>query len=688
MKRILDSNPMLPAAVFLCVGICLGYYGASMNTFLLVGLIGILLFGFIILFKAKVTTVVLIPAFLGATGGFTLGIASHPLPLPEEVVDRYGTLYGTVEKVVRTPETLRLVVNAERWVDKKDSTDLPVDFKALATIRSARQDIIPGTRVVLRGKIKDLEFHPDVPFQTDYNRFLFIDGVVGRIAVYSTEDYSFDTGEVGSFSKFLHDVRQKWLSAIVSAGFDEPTTTFMLAVLGGDSLLLSDNMEEQFRQSGLSHLLAISGMHVGIILFILAFILYPVKLSGRLRPFYFIGLAFLICMYAVAAGASPSVLRAALMCCVFLGCRLFEVRTSGLQGLSVAVVVLLCIEPLWLFLPGFQLSVCAVLAILSCRRLLDAVPGRFGLLRALWNIALLPVIAIAGTVVLTVFYFHGVAVDFWLSNIVAAVFIPVLIIAGFITCLFSLFGLTSALMCGFTDTVYRGFRNAVDIVSSLFPDSYVPVFLDGISLIIIGLLIVAAFLVIRFYSHLRAACLAVAVALCFFMVPVTEAETPVTELYVPVHYDNTDVMIVHKGRNYVWTSAADSTELKTCMTGLKNRYSDFYRSRRVKAIPEQLLHDFEEEGLEKRGNLCFVGGRTIVRIDNEECIPPFHVDAALVSEKFAGSMHELVQRLDADTVYLSAAINYSRHQKFVRQLDQTEQPYRSLKNGGLIWQVR
>lgn len=640
-------------------------------------------------------------ACIALFAGTFLGNCSVPTPFPMELDGTKGRLTGTVEKVSETRLSTRFVVHADSWIPRDDSVARKADFNIICTYRGINPGLVRGATVTLNGKLQALDSVTDLPYATDFNRFLYIDGVVGRMGVYRHDDLSVSDATGSGFERFFGEANHEWLGAIARAGFDGPTTGFLLAVIGGEDIMISDSMEEQFRQTGLSHILAISGLHVSIILILITALLFPLKLFRRLRPLYYILAAAAILFYALLTGGAPSACRAAAMCCIVMGNLLLEVRSNPVQSLSLAVIILLCFKPLWLFLPGFQFSVCAVLAIIAFLPAVDKIPVKSEALKRIFGFVLLPVVAVAGTLALTIFYFHSVSLNFWLANMVAAVFVPVLIAVGFVASLFSLLGLYSGLLTASGDTLYDLMCRSVQLISNWFPDSRLPVFLDGWS---IALIITACILLAVLANNPRARnllVLGVPAVVLFWLVPIKSEALPDSELYVPRHYDSTDLIVVHNGKSYVWTTCSAHHEFVSLNENLRTRYSDFYKHRKTE-FPVVLydsafnasdgflsVSDDTQTASEFSiiGNILNLRGRKIIRVDNLHKLPSSgHFDIALVSERYRGKMEDIVRLVDADSIMLSPAINYLRMENFERQLDEMQVPYRNLRHRGLVWQ--
>ena len=150
----------------------------------------------------------------------------------------------------------------------------------------------------------------------------------------------------------------------------------------GDKTGMSDEMRADLRDSGISHIMAVSGMHLAVICQGLLFLLRGLRV-GR-RPSAALGMAAVLLMMAVT-GFSPSIMRAGVMYLILLAGRLIFARADSLNSLGGAVLVILALGPFTIGDLSFQLSVCATLGILLicprlygwlCRRLPEKGIGR------------------------------------------------------------------------------------------------------------------------------------------------------------------------------------------------------------------------------------------------------------------------------------------------------------------------
>lgn len=191
------------------------------------------------------------------------------------------------------------------------------------------------------------------------------------------------------------------------------TYAVLAAMTLGDKSAQTQELRETYAISGASHVLAISGLHVGIV-----YMMLTLLMLGR-RHFWLSQVLTVSAIWAFAllTGLSPSVTRAATMISLYA---VFAARggtASPINVLCFAAIVILVVDVQSLFDVSFQLSFAAVLAILAFMPLLKSLyqPGNT-LLRWTWNLGLLSLSAQLGVAPLIAFYFGRFSVYFLLSN--------------------------------------------------------------------------------------------------------------------------------------------------------------------------------------------------------------------------------------------------------------------------------
>ncbi|HHX14394.1 MAG TPA: DUF4131 domain-containing protein [Clostridiales bacterium] len=129
-------------------------------------------------------------------------------------------------------------------------------------------------------------------------------------------------------------------------------------LLFGDKDLLADDLYETFRRNGTAHILAVSGLHVGIVYLCLRRLF-----AGRAARIRFTAILLILLVYAWLCSFAPSVMRALLMIATHMVAELLHRRYDFLSGIALAGLIILLYNPYYLFHPGFQLSFLAVLTL-------------------------------------------------------------------------------------------------------------------------------------------------------------------------------------------------------------------------------------------------------------------------------------------------------------------------------------
>lgn len=146
--------------------------------------------------------------------------------------------------------------------------------------------------------------------------------------------------------------------------------SLMMGILLGDTSGISEELREDFQRTGLTHILAVSGMNVGILVAVTLFLL---KFSPGGQLLQFSAISALVAYYTALTQFQPSVLRASLMALVGLGAYVVGRRHNLINSLFAAAFILLLYDPLFLYSISFQLSFAATLAIIVLMPTLEGV---------------------------------------------------------------------------------------------------------------------------------------------------------------------------------------------------------------------------------------------------------------------------------------------------------------------------
>jgi competence protein ComEC len=238
---------------------------------------------------------------------------------------------------------------------------------------------------------------------------------------------------------------RKAIDERIKALHDKNTSGFLRGILLADRSDISGEIKESFINSGIIHLLAVSGLHVGYI--VLIFYLLSARFNVHLRYLtVFLGILF----FLTITGVPISAIRASLMAIILLTANYFDRGYKPVNSLFIAVLIILVYDPSEMYTAGFQLSVSSVFSILYFYPLfrdwlkLKGMKNRY-LMYFLLFISI-SIFAQLGTLPFTVAYFRKISIVSFLTNMAAIPVAGIIIANSFVTLLVSLFSINTAFL--------------------------------------------------------------------------------------------------------------------------------------------------------------------------------------------------------------------------------------------------
>jgi competence protein ComEC len=238
------------------------------------------------------------------------------------------------------------------------------------------------------------------------------------------------------------------------------------ALLLGQRQDISKELIADYTRAGAIHILAVSGLHVGIILLILSWIFKPLERLKQGKFIKTILVVLFLWIFAFIAGLSASVVRAVTMF-TFLAVGLAFQRKNVIEfSLISSMFFLLVLKPMFLFDVGFQLSYLAVFGIIWIQpRLYKGYKPRFKIVDKFWQLITVSFAAQVGVLPLSLFYFHQFPSLFWLSNLIIIPFLGAILIGGILIIFFSLIGFLPQFLGTFYGFVISLMNNFVGWIS-------------------------------------------------------------------------------------------------------------------------------------------------------------------------------------------------------------------------------
>lgn len=287
-----------------------------------------------------------------------------------------------------------------------------------------------GACILAKGRL-DPVAGPAHPGSFDFARYMELQGMVRQLQLTNDHFYTLPEDPFPSFGsklrKFSSQLQQR-LSQVLS----EPAAGLAIALILGQKNQLDAEVRADYTQVGAMHVLAVSGMHVGILAMGLSYLL-SFWTGGRTYIRLIKGLIAVggIWIFALLTGGAPSVLRAATMFSLFsLGKQLYLSQNIW-NILAATALLMLSAQSRAIFTVGFQLSFLAVAAIVYFQpKLANLIPIKNRVADYFWQLFTLGIAAQSGTAILSIHYFHQFPVYFWLSGLIIVPLATIALLLG------------------------------------------------------------------------------------------------------------------------------------------------------------------------------------------------------------------------------------------------------------------
>ncbi|NVN17505.1 DUF4131 domain-containing protein [Muricauda sp. HICW] len=264
------------------------------------------------------------------------------------------------------------------------------------------------------------------PHQFDYQDYLQKQGIQHQIR---TNHRSIIVKQ-GSKTLFgmASNFREHIILKLKQKNFGDEELGVIQALILGKRDDISEGTYNNYKNAGAVHILAVSGLHVGIILFLLEFLLSPLERLPKGKTIKLIFVVLLLWSYAFVAGLSPSIVRAVTMFS-FVAYSLYLNRpTNSFNIIALSMLFILLVKPLFLFQVGFQMSYAAVFAIVWVYPQLQKFwfPDNI-VVRKAWQLLSVSVAAQLGVLPISLFYFHQFPALFFVSNLIVLPFLGLIL---------------------------------------------------------------------------------------------------------------------------------------------------------------------------------------------------------------------------------------------------------------------
>ncbi|MHA7942964.1 ComEC/Rec2 family competence protein [Formosa sp. 3Alg 14/1] len=463
--------------IFLIIGICLGFYRpipflwSALSSSILLCLLFLLYWINLSRFKPSIgfgMVAVLLTVSIGI-----LSVHVHNQKLQST---HYSHIKAPVKQITFK---ISYVLKSNTYYDKYKIeilkiNGLPVTGTSLLNVqRDSLQKVLDIDDIyVTTNAFKDI-LPPLNPNQFNYKSYLERQYIYHQIT--TTQKHLFHLpSEPSTLSGLAHRINTFVNSKLKTYLFGTDELAVINALLLGQRQDISETLYTNYTKAGAVHILAISGLHVGILLLILNYILSPLERLTYGRGLKTILVIILMWCFAILTGLSPSVSRATLMFTLVAISLNWNRPNNTFNTVAISAFLLLLWNPMLLFDVGFQLSYLAVLSIVALQPKLNRLWfPKYKLINLLWNTLTVTVAAQIGVLPLSIYYFHQFPGLFFLSNLIIIPFLGFILGFGILILLMATLGILPKVIAilfnkviGFMNTIIQWIANQDQFIYS------------------------------------------------------------------------------------------------------------------------------------------------------------------------------------------------------------------------------
>lgn len=644
--------PLLPITIALITGILLKVSGISALFMILPAVFTIFL-----ILRHHHNAAVIISAGMA---GYLIAFVHTPIPLDSDIKESTHTFSGIIKETNEYESSRMIIVEIDSC---EHLATRP--FLAKLFIPSSLPVFDIADRIGFSSTLDDLKSEAYLPDEIDYNlplirQGVIADGIVDPKNIY----YSYpESGFLNSIFRFRIELTR--IIALTPLSTD--TKDFLITALAGDRSFLLPDTRDLFSHTGLAHILALSGLHVGILTWVITIMLLPLTISG-LRNGRIITTIVLLWIFAIMTGLTPSVVRAVIMSTLYLIATIFERKHASFNSLCFAAIVILLFTPFSLFTIGFQLSFLAVAAILLLSTKINPVSPKRRIPHIAVSYLTVTLSAMLGTGIVSAYYFGIFPVYFLVTNIITSLLLPFLLGGGIIIVIGQIMGYGLVWISVIVDLFYHTIIKIATLMESL-PGAYI----DNLNIptLTIPLYFLAlTFIVLYLYRRKRIWVFSSALTGVFLLI-ISIIDRPIygdNALYIPPSHSGTIILV--KEYQKLWLiSNLQGVEQQELKHKLERHYHKYLAKRGIDTI-SILPTVYRTRLLTRKESIVRTMGKTIAIINSPEHVLNYNIpiDYALVTKGFREDVTSISDKVKADTIVLSGDINLRRHNRYAGEL--------------------
>lgn len=593
--------------------------------------------------------------------GWSTAETRYPAVIPDKLMESPCFLNFEIREIEQKNITTELLGEA---VVKNCQINLNI------TLKGNNYRLRPGDLLYCHTRIEEIK-NSSNPESFDYSAYMRNKGYIYR--AYITNDDFIRTGHTDRWANRPAEWRDKIIQNIRSIGLSDETENFAIAVTTGQRHL-DDATKQSFSDAGLAHILAVSGLHIGIILFILNGITSFLK-RPQLKLIRLTIVLTGIWLFTYFTGLAPSATRASIMATCLFASKILLKKSSSLNALMASAFVILLFSPSSIYEVGFQLSFLAVGSILLFAERLTY-RTKYRTANYLSSATAVTVSAQLGTLPLIAYYFHSISSGFLLANLLAVPLLPFFMTLLLCALLLSAVGGISWMpLTAGIDGIYHTIRQIADWTNHWMP-AFDNIWIDGIPTTALTAAVFTTGFMLLFRTNRKLLAIpATLVAFAFADTLLSRSALPQTGCFLSDEYSSTNLVCFADNELFVVNSKNDTAEISEFL----ERNKKFLIKHQFDTI-HKVISPLNRNSFFASFPFVFANNKTYVFLTGNFKKKfagkyKLHTDYAILTNRFYNQLSDLPMYINADTLIFPNEIRQERRDSLIRYAKRNSIPF-------------
>lgn len=294
----------------------------------------------------------------------------------------------------------------------------------LIVIDDSKNDLKYGDIIKIKGKYqKIISYKNSGVF--NYEKYLKKENIFGKIKAQNIEKIGRKSDPYKIFIQINQKIKNK-----IGRNFTSKSSSILKALLIGDKTELDTTIKENFQNNGLSHILAISGMHISCIILISQKILDKISKNNNKKK---ITLIILLTIYGLIIGFIPSAVRAIIMANLAILSKLIHRKNNKLIDILVACLIIIIYNPYYIIDSGFLLSFGATIGIIYIFPKINKIQIKNKFIKYFFEIFLISIAVNISIIPIIIYFFKKISITFFITGLIMTPLVFIIEILGIIS---------------------------------------------------------------------------------------------------------------------------------------------------------------------------------------------------------------------------------------------------------------